>query len=455
MSAAAHGDEPVLRAGVAEVVIPAEPGLDLAGFVARDNPSRGKCDEIYGRALALESGGNLLLLLSADVLGFEAATVRRIRDAAAHALADSGHGTRLIGTAVCATHTHSAPASMPLRDCGEVNAAWLGQAVSALAEAANTAAERLRPARLGTGSGTLRGVTGNRRTQQWARGENPPDFGGLCSEPVDPEVGVLRVDTAEGAPLACLVNFACHPVILGHENLDISADYPGVVTERLRERLGAVSLFTNGTAGDINPVRRGGWADVEWLASAVAGEAERVWAGVETRETAFLDARSGTVSLPLLPLPPRAELEAARQRFRQQQAEAARAGRATEMRVADAYRQWAEAALDQDAENLCRAVEVQALRIGSAALIGVPGEFFVESGLHVKERLAAAGIRPAWILGYTNGNVGYIPNRAAYAHGGYEVETAHRFYGHPACVAPEAGEAIVEAAVALAQGGRL
>ena len=33
--------------------------------------------------------------------------------------------------------------------------------------------------------------------------------------PVDPTVGVIRFDRADGKPLAILVHYSCHPVILG------------------------------------------------------------------------------------------------------------------------------------------------------------------------------------------------------------------------------------------------
>ena len=437
-----------LRAGVAEAVIPSEPGLDLAGFVARENPSRGKQDEIFARALALESGDTLLILLSADVLGFEASTVRRIRDAIARSLGGlEGLAARQVSIAVCATHTHSAPASMPLRNCGEMHAPFVNDAVRALSEAATAAVRSLQPARLGTGSGSVQVVSGNRRSAGTLSNGVP-----RVHEPYDTEVGVVRVDAAaDGKPLACLVNFACHPVILGHDNLDISADYPGVLTARLKERLGGViTLFTSGATADINPMRRDTWADVEWVAGPIVEEADRVWRAVQTRGDIPLSAHSEKVSLPFLPLPPREQLAEAARRFRVQQED--EAARPTERRVADAFRRWAEDALQNYEEEACLrcSLEIQVMRVGDAALVAVPGEFFVELGLQIKQRLAAAGIRPAWILGYTNGNIGYIPTRAAYEQGGYEVETAHRFYKQPACLAPEAGEAIVERAITLA-----
>jgi hypothetical protein len=364
--------------------------------------------------------------------------VRAIREAIARRL-----GHRPVSVTVAASHTHSAPASQPLRNCGTVDPNWLREAQAVLVEVAVRAVGDLRPARLGVGAGRVPGVTGNRRA---------PGFPDSNAGPNDDELGVIRVETTEGAPIACLVNFACHPVILGSENLAISADFPGEVVRLVRERLGATALFTNGATGDINPLRRGSWDDVAHLARAVVAETERAWAAAETTSDVSLAVASETLRLPLLPLPPRAELEDMVRRFGDEEATARAAGQGTQARVAAAFRAWAEHALTLDPSDLFSDAEIQALRIGDAALVAVPAELFVHLGLQIKQRLAKRGIRPTFVLGYANGNIGYVPTRDAYGRGGYEVETAHRFYGYSSCVAPEAGERIVECAVRLAGG---
>jgi len=73
-----------------------------------------------------------------------------------------------------------------------------------------------------------------------------------------------------------------------------------------------------------------------------------------------------------------------------------------------------------------------ALRLGDAALATNPAELFCEIGMAIK-----AGSPFPWtaVAGYTDAAVWYVPTRAAYPEGGYEVERACR-------VAPEAGELI-------------
>ena len=56
------------------------------------------------------------------------------------------------------------------------------------------------------------------------------------------------------------------------------------------------------------------------------------------------------------------------------------------------------------------------------------------------------------VAGCCNGVLGYVPTAAEYAFGGFEVLAAHRVYGMPAAVAPEAAGMIVTAARDLLAG---
>jgi hypothetical protein len=127
---------------------------------------------------------------------------------------------------------------------------------------------------------------------------------------------------------------------------------------------------------------------------------------------------------------------------------AKRERRPGELERIDVFQAWAEALR---AGRLPSAVtaEVMAIALGDVALVLLPGEMFVEYGLAIKER---AAVPTVVTLAYANGMPGYVPHRSAYPEGGYEVEEAFRYYGYPACFAPEAGEALVEAAVGLLDG---
>lgn len=77
--------------------------------------------------------------------------------------------------------------------------------------------------------------------------------------PVDPAVAVIRIDDASGRPLGLVANYACHAVVMGPDNLHISADWPGHACARLEAELGndATCIFLQGGAGNINPLVEG------------------------------------------------------------------------------------------------------------------------------------------------------------------------------------------------------
>ncbi len=71
-------------------------------------------------------------------------------------------------------------------------------------------------------------------------------------------------------------------------------------------------------------------------------------------------------------------------------------------------------------------VEVQTLRLGDIAIVGIPGEVFVEIGLGIKK---GSPFEHTFVAGYTNGCIGYMPTKEAFQEGGYETHSAYRLYG--------------------------
>jgi hypothetical protein len=93
---------------------------------------------------------------------------------------------------------------------------------------------------------------------------------------VDRQVGVIRVTDEQQKVRAVLVNYACHPVVLGPRNRKISADYPGVMREIVERSFGddCTCIFIQGAGGDINPLMmaRGDDRDKDFEVVQVMGE---------------------------------------------------------------------------------------------------------------------------------------------------------------------------------------
>ncbi len=212
-----------MKAGVACLDVTPPLGLAMAGFAARTAPAQAVHDALTVRALVVDDTA----LLVADVIGLDAASCARIRA-----------GSPIPKIVVAATHTHGGPAVMPDRLSPDVDPAYLARLEAACVQAVCEAAATALPCRLVAGMGANPGIARNRR-----------HAGGI----VDPSLPVLRLDRADGSPLAVLVAYACHPTVLGPDNLAWTGDYPHAVRRAIEAALpGATCLFLTGCAGDVN-----------------------------------------------------------------------------------------------------------------------------------------------------------------------------------------------------------
>ena len=101
-----------MRCGASQICITPPVGVELAGFVAREQPSVGLHDDLYVHGLYLEQENERLLWLHADLLAFERDWVRRLRSSLAR---DLGLAERQV--LISATHTHSGPAPLVRWSC--------------------------------------------------------------------------------------------------------------------------------------------------------------------------------------------------------------------------------------------------------------------------------------------------------------------------------------------------
>jgi hypothetical protein len=70
---------------------------------------------------------------------------------------------------------------------------------------------------------------------------------------IDPQLGLFRVDYADGRPMSTLWNFAIHGTCYGDSNLLLSGDIMGKVNDYIERSIGGISQFHNADAGDIAP----------------------------------------------------------------------------------------------------------------------------------------------------------------------------------------------------------
>ncbi len=129
----------------------------------------------------------------------------------------------------------------------------------------------------------------------------PPDDEVAGLGPIDPEIGILRVDRADGSPLAVLYNYACHPLV-GVPGGAVTANYPGFASEVIEDCLGgdAMALFVQGAGGDITEITYKDFdhpRDCSPLGRMLGLSTLRALRDIETGD-ATLDVISETIRLP-------------------------------------------------------------------------------------------------------------------------------------------------------------
>jgi len=435
-----------LFAGVAKADITPYVGAFLAGFGSRDRGCEGIHDELFATALVLGTGGVTVALAACDLIGLTRDSVAAIRERVEAATGiPPGHAM------IACTHTHSGP-TMGLLRHPVVDLELVHVTERKIAGAVIAAHRSMVPASLGAGKGRARiGISRRER-----RGDGSTQLGRNPQGLTDGDVGVLRVDDAHGRPIALFVNHSCHAVVLGGGSYLVSADFPGQVAAFLEAaHPSAVCGFLNGTAGNINPEPACGtsFEDARRLGHLLGAEAARVADTIETKSDIRLAASQTTVDAPLAELP---MADDARRLIEKRQAELDQAlaqGKVSRVLYEHDWELgWARDVLAEHAKPERRKttpLELQALRLGDALLVGTPGETFVEIGLAIK---AASPMPKTFVLGYTNGVFGYIPTAKAFEEGGYEVDAGYKFYRSVYFFTPAVEQLVTAAAAALARG---
>jgi neutral ceramidase len=215
-------------------------------------PSVGIETEPMARAVAITAGGETVLFVKAD-LGVGSDTLAW----------DLGErlGAEYRGKVMLAvSHTHSGPAHYPANSImgvafGRYRRAQYDALLDRLESVSRAALDARVPARIGFFVDTAFDP-GNQITRD-RRGENDAIMGGPRK---DDYLLMVRVDTAQGEPLAAIPLFGMHGTILGGDNPMLSTDAPGGVERELEELFDApvVVMHLQGTGGDVSPAGSGG-----------------------------------------------------------------------------------------------------------------------------------------------------------------------------------------------------
>jgi neutral ceramidase len=395
-------------AGKVDITPAADAALPMSGYGFRTGGFQGIHDHIYARAIVLTDGERTAAIVTWELIGVPTPVWEELAQRIARETSIASEYLIL-----AAVHDHSAPA--PFRMYGndsQKSAAYTKQVEDATVEAIRKAKESLQPAKIGFGLGKAY-VNVNRREFSpdtgWWLGFNPDG-------PSDKTVAVLRIDTRAGKPIALLINYAVHAVVMGGENYQVSGDlagatsryvenyYRGKPEETPRGDAGVaiqlkpnetsenvVALWTSGAAGDQNPISLARGSDftmVDSLGKILGEESVRVAAAIQTTDRVRIRAQQQLMTCPgrqVEPGPlPRKEYK------------------------------W------QDAEPV--SIRLALLTINDIALAGVSGEVLTRIQDHLKKN---SPVKDTVMVTHANGSSGYIPDDDAFAQVSYEITTTH------------------------------
>jgi hypothetical protein len=351
-------------------------------------------------------------------------------------------------------------------------------------QAVKEAYKNLEPVKVGVGTGREDRIMENRRLKLKSGKEAdvrhayslPADEEVVATGPVDPEIGVLRLDRKDGSTLAVVYNFAVHPIqgVAGGEN---TADITGFASQVIEDNLseGTIALFVQGCAGDINPTLYKEVdlpRDAEPLGNMLGLSTLKAVRKIKTRENAPLKLINEPLTLPRGELQPRIYALEARQKELLSSLQGTTLNLKTFLPLAvkykvsgdfpshAAHRYFHEKALGReelrklDADNRKRMeqylqniyvmedltrlqenlrllkmhqaqhvaagkrtldVELVGLRIGDFILVTSPGELTCQIGLNIKK---ASPHENTFVAGYTNGYIYYAPTAEQLANAG-------------------------------------
>jgi hypothetical protein len=419
-----------MDAGFARVCINPPKGTRMMGFGDRDRGPGVESirDDIFARALYLSHEGERALIVTFDMCFIGREDSDRLKGVLGRAF-EMTPGQILLAS----SHSHVGPASgaWAYGDYLPPEQLYLRELEAAVVGAAVAAKERARRVTLWAGTGRSKVPMSRRRRMPGGKFENRPNPDGIVCDALP----VCLLKGEDGRPVACLFSASAHPSIVS--GTAISAEYPGVATNRVDAHLSAAcSMFLQGCGGDAKTSVAGegqdAWLSNDWdvvtkvgtmLGDEVIGVLD---GGLREFEPSLCTALAET-RWPLLPARPRGEFEKV----------AAELTPGAPPGAQKLHPLWAARQLEllDRGQRLRTAASVliQGVQVGRGLrMAAIEGEPVAEHGLNILQFYEEGVTFP---LGYANGEAMYLPVSRQLPEGGYEVDSYWE-YGAPAPLAP-------------------
>ncbi|MBL7697789.1 MAG: neutral/alkaline non-lysosomal ceramidase N-terminal domain-containing protein [Chitinophagaceae bacterium] len=393
---AQNSNATLFRAAVVKINISPDKPKQLLGYNAR--LSTGIHDSIYHRIALIDDGKSQFVIVSTEICLISPTEYDRVASSVQKKLKISPANFWW-----ACTHTHSAPEVGP-PGFGEVflgnrykhpiDTAYSNFIETSIINGIVEARKNLVPARLAKGWGfaqaniNRRGIDVNGRA---SLGLNPEG-------PVDRRIGLIRLEKADGSPMALLANYPVHGTVLGPPFVEVSGDAPGIVSQYVEQKTGAVVLFINGAAGNLAPI----YSVYPTPQSGHLGEfrvllGDRIIAANEKilTSTDAIKIKSGILNV---------NIKAK-----------------DSLNITKELKQYTSTKENKSIIHL----PVRYLKLSDDLVLwSAPIELFCEVSNFIRDQ---SPFPYTFYYGYTNGWFGYMPTEDAWKNGGYEVDVVNPF----------------------------
>jgi hypothetical protein len=350
------------RAAIATRIVTPDPLLPVSGGVGPSHPVTRKLGDLTVRAFVVDDGTTRVAIVGADFLGFPAVLGDKVRAMV--------HGIPPRNILIGSTHTHSAPDCYGFPDGNGHFASdlkYLDSVCARMADAINEAEDRLQPADLKIATGEAKGKIA---------------YNYYAPQLYDPRCNVIQAVTAEGKPIATLVNYAIHPEVLGPRQGILSPDLVGPLYERIQEKGGGTAIFMNSAQGGMVTADVRGpngkdiqtWEECVRIGNTLADEALRIISSAPIQHSPHIFATNATV------------------RF---------AVDSPEMRQIMKLSPLGYKAGDDSSVTTV----VNLINVGNAQILTIPGEALPNIGFYLKRKMRG---KSNFLFGLTNDAFGYM-----------------------------------------------
>jgi len=350
------------RAAIAVRDVTPDPLLPVSGGVGPTNPANRKIGNLTVRALTLENDGTRISICSTDFLGFPGVLCEKVRKL----VPDIRPANILIG----ATHNHSAPDCYGFGDqTGKTSAdlEYINSVCVKLAEAINETVAELKPAFAKIATGDARGKIA---------------YNYYAEQLYDRRCDVIQILDKQRKPFATLVNYACHPEVIGPGQGILCPDFVGPLYDRIREKTQGTGIFMNGAIGGMVTADCRGpdgkdiqtWGECVRIGNLLADEALRIVGDAPVEDSPRLFCDNTTIKFPV------------------------------ENDVLRTIVKLSPLGFELD-EGGCVSTQVNVVNIASAQILTIPGEALPNMGYYLKRKMHG---EHNLLFGLTNDAFGYI-----------------------------------------------